>query len=338
MNITFLKDNVLIEQKVALFLQEWDNNQDFFNAKTSGSTGKPKNVTIKKEHAIQSCKNTAAKLNLLKKENALLCLDLDTIGGKMMLIRSIILNLNLFVTEPSANPLLDCTEKIDFIALVPLQLQAVLNEDSPRIRAIKNVIIGGGVISNSLQKQLKNEKITVFQTYGMTETISHIALRKLGEETEECFETLSTIEISSEEDRLKINAPLIGVHNLLTNDMVEIKDSKHFKWIGRADFVVNSGGVKLHPEQLTQKLEGKIPESFFISGTPDEKLGQKLIIVIQSEVQEKYCFKKFYSSLGKYEIPKEAWFISNFSFTASAKINQSETLKQTDVAGIREVL
>ncbi len=338
MQITFLDDNVILKQKVASFVTTWNENSDFFLTNTSGSTSQPKQISIKKKHAIQSARNTANKLNLKRGDKALLCLDLETIGGKMMLVRALVLDLDLYVITPSANPLKFVDEKIDFIALAPIQLHEVLRQNSDALGNIKNIIVGGGTISKSLETALFKKKMTVYQTFGMTETITHFALRKMGYETEEYFEILENVSISSEEGRLKIHAPMIGVEHLVTNDIVEIIDPLHFKWLGRADFVVNSGGVKLHPEMIQEKLESKVMVPFFLTGISDELLGEKLVIVYNSEEKDEYCSKDFYSGLSKYEIPKEAWFIDPFQFTASEKINRIETLKHVDESRIRKIL
>ena len=207
MNPIFLTHNAQIIESVLTFINEWDNDLDFFIAKTSGSTGVPKEIKILKKHAIQSSLNTAEALNLQKGDNAFLCLSPDTIGGKMMIVRSIVLNLQLIIGDINANPLENCDSKIDFIAIVPLQLKELMEHSVDKLRSIQHIIVGGGIISEQLESQLIQHNLTVYQTFGMTETISHIALKKVGVDGTNHFKVLPNIEITERNSQLEIHAP-----------------------------------------------------------------------------------------------------------------------------------
>lgn len=337
MNPIFLTHNDELIQTVVSFINEWENDLDFFITQTSGSTGNPKEVKVLKKHAIQSCHNTEEALNIQKGDKALLCLNPETIGGKMMIIRAIVLNLELYVTDAKANPIQFNNHCFDFIAIVPLQLQAIITECPDKIKNIKNVIVGGSVISSELESALIKQNITVFQTFGMTETISHIALKKVGEQGSEYYTVLPNIAISTSQDQLIIDAPTLGVSNLLTTDRIELININQFKWLGRSDFVINSGGIKIHPEQVEQILSEKISEPFFVTGINDEKFGQKLIVAIQSQPNSYYSKKSIYSSLPPFHIPKEVWFFDTFEWTKSNKINRKQTLTNFNAREVQQI-
>lgn len=333
----FLTHNEELIKSIVSFINEWENDLDFFIAKTSGSTGIPKEIKIQKKHAIQSSLNTAEALSLQKKDKALLCLNPDTIGGKMMIIRSLVLDLQLYVSDINSNPFEKLDEEFDFVALVPLQLHTILLNSAEKLSTIKNTIVGGGIISSELEQLLFKYKSTVYQTFGMTETISHIALRRIGFNGSENYQVLPNISISVNNNQLEVNAPTIGVNHLLTTDCVEIIDETHFKWLGRTDFVVNSGGIKIHPEEVESQLSTLIDVPFFVTGIDDEKFGQKLIIVIQDSQSTIYSEKSFYTSLPLYHIPKEVWFIDTFEWTKSNKINRKQTLLNNNATGIQQI-
>lgn len=338
MNIHFLTNNEEIQHKVASFIYEWENDLDFFETETSGSTGIPKKIKIQKQHAIASSKLTGELLHLQKGEKAFLCLHPSTIGGKMMIIRSLVLDLDLFVGDISSNPFDNIAESFDFVALVPLQLQTILTHSPSALKKIKNIIVGGGVISSALENELKTHQLTVFQTFGMTETISHIALKKVGFHGESDYQTLPGVKIEAINQRLKIQFPAIGIHELLTNDVVEITAPNRFKWIGRSDFVINSGGVKIHPEALEKQLETTINAPFFITGISDDLLGEKCVLIVEGVENNLFTHKKRYAHLAKYSLPKEVYFLAQFVYTESGKINRGATLKTIHAARLRPIL
>lgn len=337
LNPIFLTHNVQIIESVVSFINEWNNDLDFFVTKTSGSTGIPKEIKLLKKHAIQSSLNTAEALSLQKGDHAFLCLSPDTIGGKMMILRSIVLELQLIVGDVCSNPLENCDSAIDFMAIVPLQLKELIEHSIDKLHSIKHIIVGGGIISEQLEHQLVENNLTVYQTFGMTETISHIALKKVGLKGTKHFEVLPNIEIAETNGQLEIHAPSLGVNHLLTTDCIELIDPTHFNWLGRTDFVINSGGIKIHPEEIEKLLSKRIPIPFFIAGVEDEKFGQKVIIVIEQPFSNAFTLKSFYSSLPSYHIPKEVWFFESFEYTQSSKINRVLTMKNKHAARIQQI-
>lgn len=339
MKLTFLTNNEKIKIQVATFLELLTSNSSHFEAKTSGSTGKPKTISIKKEFAFNSAKATLDFLNIKEQDNALLCLSTDTIGGKMMLVRAQFHNLHLIVVEPSANPLKNISESIDFMAIAPIQLHSILEENPEKLKSIRSIIVGGGMISDSTIELLKQHQIAVYQTFGMTETISHIAIRKVGFENEEYYTTLENIYVYEENNQLIIKAPMLGIDALATNDLVELKNEHQFKWMGRADFVINSGGVKIQIEALENELHQKIKNRFFITSGKDERLGQKVMLVVEGAPVRELEQKSFYSFLkNKYHVPKEIVFVEHFEYSKSDKINRIASLIAVKNGDFKQVL
>lgn len=326
-----LKDNDIISEEllnsIHEFIAEWNNSSDHIEVHTSGSTGKAQKIFLKKNHCINSAHKTIDYLNINKGSTAALCLSTTTIAGKMMVIRSIVGDLNLRVLPVNSNPLKDVDGTIDFIALVPLQLQTILTESPEKLKSISKIIVGGGRISKQLEDLLIENELTVYHTYGMTETISHVAMRKVGIQHTEHFEALPGISFTQKNENLVIHYPEIDQKEIQTTDRVKLIDNQHFIWLGRTDFVINSGGIKFQAEEIERKLEAYISEPFFISGIEDDKLGEKLILIIESE--DKFHFDKnnWEEALSKFEIPKEIFILPKFIYTASGKINRIETKK-----------
>ncbi|HZX74779.1 MAG TPA: AMP-binding protein, partial [Cyclobacteriaceae bacterium] len=245
------------EKSTLGFCYDWLIGKNEFTLSTSGSTGTPKPITLKRKQMEASATLTIEALKLNNFSSALICLDTKYIAGQMMLVRSFINGMNIIATEPTANPFKNISQSIDFTALVPYQVEAILHEgNSANLDALKCCIIGGATISESLKKKLKEIKSPMFATYGMTETISHIALQKLnGDDANENFHVLGDTKISQDERGcLMIDADYLD-DQVITNDLVTITDAKHFTWLGRFDNVINSGGVKVSPESIETKIE-----------------------------------------------------------------------------------
>jgi len=331
MNVHFLENDILFEHQLTKFSNHWLNDYSFFETTTSGSTGEPKQIRIKKKHAIASAWATIRFLELKSSYNALLCLNLETIGGKMMWIRSFVNNMNLYVIYPCANPLKNINTNIDFIALAPLQLYSILTETPEKLSSIKRIIVGGGEVSTKTIDLLKKHKLTVYQTFGMSETISHIALRKIGLQTQTYYTVLDHVSISTENEQLCIHAPKIGIERLLTNDRITQINQRQFIWHGRVDFVINSGGVKIQIEELEHCLSLYITEQFFVFPQKDEKLGEIVVLIVEGEVVEAYKNKQFYNFLSnRYHIPKKISFLKEFLWTKSNKINRIASFNVID--------
>lgn len=338
MPIEFETSDLSLIDNVNAFVDDWNSISDQITVQTSGSTGKPKSITLLKELMIASANATGTFLGLKPGDTALLCLSPDTIGGKMMLVRSIVLDLQLIVVDVDSSPLKLISKSIDFAAMVPMQVQKCITENPEKLALLEQLIIGGAPVSEALITQLEGVEANIYHTFGMTETISHIALRKLNHPLEAHFNLLPNIKIQvNEESCLLINAPQLGVLNLQTNDLVELIGSTKFRWLGRKDFVINSGGIKLHPEEIESKLSKSIQVPFFVSGLQDERLGEKLVLHVEQDSPISITKSEFSTILGKHQIPKEIYYYSTFQFTKSGKIDRLATIKKsTSVA--REVL
>lgn len=318
-----------LQKQYLNFIHEWNTNK-LISVRTSGSTGEAKEIHFKKEQLILSATKTINFFNLSPGTKALLCLSMNTIAGKMMIARSIVGNWNLHIKEAISNPLCDSNEAFDFAAFVPIQIQKIIEEDVHKLKEIKTIIVGGAPISPALENLLKLHKITAYQTFGMTETVSHIALRKIGFDSEKNYTTLNGISVSEIDDKLIIHYPEMQKDYFLTNDIVRIISTNQFEWLGRADFIINSGGVKLNPELIEQKLTKIFSQPFFITGIPDEKLGTKLALVIENFKGMEITKHQLIEPLEKFELPKVYTILDSFIKTESGKINRIETLKKID--------
>lgn len=329
LNINKLSFHTGFEKKVENFLEEWISDGEMVKVQTSGSTGVPKIFDIEKKKMINSAVMTCNFLGLKQGDKALLCLPVEYISGKMMIVRSMERKLKLIVTEPSLNPLVNLKEEIDFCAMTPLQVENSLDQ----LHLIKNLIIGGAAVSESLKNKILQMNLKssnrIFETYGMSETLSHIGLKQLMPEFEDYFNVFENVSISLDERGcLTLFAPNVNDEVLKTNDLVEIKNDKQFRFLGRIDNVINSGGAKIFPEALETLVKKEIPNEAIFVGLPDESLGQKLILVVEGkeseEVRKKISQiifeKKFYK-------PKEIIFINTIPRTPNGKVNRIELHK-----------
>jgi O-succinylbenzoic acid--CoA ligase len=328
--IALYYDDTSRKEDVTSFIKSWGNNEKVITIYTSGSTGKPKNIELAKEKMQISARKTLEYFKIEKGSSALLCLSLETIAGKMMLVRSLIGELKLHVVTVSTNPILALKNPIDFVALVPMQLEAAVDTAVEKLKSIKTILVGGASVSEELIQKLKDKKITVFQSYGMTETISHVAIRKIGFETEEYYEALPGITFSSDEQCLIIDYPEVLSEKLRTNDCVNLIDSKHFQYLNRYDFIINTGGIKVNPEEIELKLKPLLKQAFFIWFVKDVHLGQKIVLVVQEKVNLKLKKKDFTHYLNKYEIPKNYCQIKDFVLSKSQKIDRINTMQTID--------
>lgn len=315
---SYIKEGDIYEQAIGEFLLDWFDNKEYIEMTTSGTTGLPKLVRLEKQAMIHSALATGDFFGLEPGNKALLCLPTQFIAGKMMLVRSFILGLDIDVVSPSLDPLALNTTQYDFVAMVPLQVQKSIEG----LKNVKKLIIGGAKLDSALEEQLLPLKTEIYETYGMTETITHIAAKRLGEKV---FSVLPNVTISTD-DRgcLVISVPTISDVPIVTNDLVEIIRENQFIFLGRIDNVINSGGVKLIPEQIEAKLIGKIEARFFVTGIPDSVLGEKLILVIEGEKQD--FAPDFFDVLTKYEKPKEIVFVPKFKENENGKLLRKPSL------------
>ncbi|MDO9275937.1 MAG: AMP-binding protein [Lutibacter sp.] len=318
-----------ISVEVANFLRNWFDATAFVEVKTSGSTGNPKIIQLQKEQMINSAIATGDYFNLPQNTTALLCLSANYIAGKMMLVRALTLGWYLDVVAPTSNPLKNSDKNYDFSAMVPMQLLNSLED----IHKIKKLIVGGGTVSNELLSKIQEVETEIFATYGMTETITHIAVKKFNViasgAKQSNYKILPNIKISIDHRGcLVIDAPTISVEKVITNDLVEIISPTEFKWLGRIDNVINSGGIKLIPEQIEEKLAEIIENRFFVAGKKDAALGEKLILIIEGIKNEDLLKRiQHLKLLSTYEIPKEIYFLEKFIETQTNKIDRTKTLR-----------
>ena len=303
------------------FLDEWNNPKNTVEVQTSGSTGVPKCIQVEKQRMLNSARITCDFLGLEAGDTALLCMPLDYIAGKMVVVRSIERQLRLTTVEASGHPLKNITNSFDFAAMVPMQVYNSLQvpEEREKLRTIKHLIIGGGPINDDLQQQLSRFPNNVWSTYGMTETLSHIALRRLnGENASLWYTPFSTVSISLNANGcLVIEAPLLHEGRLETHDRAEIRDGK-FRILGRLDNVINSGGIKIQAEEVEEKLRPHIKMPYLISKCRDEKFGE--VVVLLTECPDLSLVKAICCDiLPKFWQPKYYLYTSHIPLTGTGK-------------------
>ena len=273
------------------FLAQWNDTSDVIEVHTSGSTGKPKRLLVEKRRMVNSARITCDFLGLKEGDSALLCMPLDYIAGKMVVVRSLVSHLHLISVTPSSHPLKDVTQPIDFAAMVPLQVYSSLQEPAERERllSIRHLIIGGGAIDDSLESQLQQFPNAVWSTYGMTETLSHIALRRIsGENSSLWYSPLDGVDVSLSSDScLEIYAPQVNPEKLHTNDIAELRTlpdgSKEFRILGRKDNVIDSGGIKIQAEEVERLLRPHLSCGFMITKVSDARLGEAVTLLVESD-------------------------------------------------------
>lgn len=315
------------KQAVENFLNLWSNNDSSIKIHTSGSTGKPKEIEISKAAMIESAKATGAFFNFKSSQRSLLALNASYVAGMMQIVRAIVFDMELVVVPVGSNPLqYSSLGKLDFAAFVPLQVAAILEDNQTKMvyEKIRNVIIGGAPINESLNQSIGVLSNHSFATFGMTETISHIALRAI-ENDNKIYKALPGVHFFIKGDGcLQIKVPRISKNDISTTDRVNLISDNAFEWLGRSDFVINSGGVKIQPELVENKLSSLIKNSYYISSVPDNKLGSSVVLYIESEDFKKgelnRLIKNMQLILGPYEVPKRVLFEPNFSRTLSGKI------------------
>ena len=305
------------------FLLDWFSDQPDILLQTSGSTGEPKQILASKTMLLASAMTTVKAFNLQPTEQALLCLPVRYIAGKMMLIRALLAGLWIDVIEPTT--MLKVFKTYDFTAMTPHQLRNSLDH----IEQFKQIIVGGAPVDDSLRSALKGHTSMIYSSYGMTETYSHVALQNLSA-GETYYTAVDHVRFSMHGDALVIHAPHIGIEKLITTDCVDLKSSTQFLWKGRSDHVINSGGIKLHPEQIEKALSAIISVPFFVFGKPDKRLGQSLSIVFEGhKPNEIETMVLNLDTLSKYEKPKDYFVLSQFVRT-NGKILRNQTIQTID--------
>ncbi|SIT76957.1 AMP-binding protein [Pontibacter indicus] len=332
------------EAKTLEFCRDWLNGVQEFPIQTSGSTGVPKQIALTRKQMEISARRTIKLLHLKADEHMLICLNTEYIAGLMMIVRGLLADMQMTIVEPVGNPLTlaPADEAYHFSSFVPMQLQTILHENGgslERLNNMKAILVGGAPVSFALQRELQLLRVPVYHTYGMTETASHIALRLLnGPDAADYYETIEGVTIGQDNRGcLTITADITSNETLVTNDIVEILTPTRFRWIGRADNTINTGGVKVQTETVEVAVSEAMADlenapRFFVASQPDELLGEKVILVLEGnslpEETEQLVLDKMRSLLHKFEMPKDVYYSPAFSETPTGKVSRLRTMQK----------
>jgi len=316
-------------QTVINFIEEWESYSTFISISSSGTTGTPKTIEFSKKQVETSARKTGQFFNFKKGETVLLNLSPKFVAGKLMIVRAILHEMKIVVAPLNSNPLKGITllDEIKFGAFVPYQVLEILKDDASKLayEKIKNVIIGGAEISRELEKQIAQLSNKNYATFGMTETLTHFALRLIDGKTD-FYSCLPGISINKDERGcLTIEPNDILPERLVTNDCIELIDNNHFKWKGRIDNVINSGGVKIFPETDEKIMEHLFEENrFYLSSKKSEKFGKEIILILEGniwdEIRQQNILSEIKKLIPEYHAPKSILFLDKFEETGNGKI------------------
>ena len=318
--------------QIADFLAEWFDGSDTLQVHTSGSTGTPKQLRVEKQRMMNSAMLTLSFLHLREEDTAMLCMPLQYIAGKMVVVRALVGGLNLIPVAPCGHPMQSLSQTPVFSAMIPMQVFNSLQvpEEAEKLSRIRHLIIGGGAVDEELRKQLHSFPHAVWSTYGMTETLSHIALRRInGLKASEWYTPFSNVSLTLSADQtLIIDAPLVSPIRLVTNDIVEFNPQGQFRILGRKDNTINTGGVKVQIEQVEARLKPLLPFAFQITAAPDSKFGEHIVLLVQSEnpVTEENLHEAF-RQLPPYWRPKQIICLPQLPLTGSGKPDRATARK-----------
>ncbi|WP_028911808.1 AMP-binding protein [Prevotella sp. MA2016] len=308
------------------FLDEWNNESAYVEVKTSGSTGEPKRMLVEKRRMLNSARITCDFLGLKPGDTALLCMSTDYIAGKMMVVRAIERGLKLIEVPPTGHPLNNSQlstlhSPLSFAAMVPMQVYNSLQvpEEKERLKQIRHLIIGGGAIDEAMEKELRTFPHAVWSTYGMTETLSHIALRRIsGPEASEWYTPFPTVKLSqTAEGCLVIDAPEVCAQTLITNDIVTFSPTGQFRIVGRKDNVICSGGIKIQIEEVERQLKPHMRVPYIITKRRDEKFGEVVVLLTEGSTAEAKAICE--AHLQKYHQPKDYVHVAQIPLTETGK-------------------
>ena len=312
------------------FLGEWFSGKTRFEIKTSGTTGSPKIESFSREAFITSAQITINTFDLAKGDTLLMCLPMHFVAGKMMLIRAIIGRMKIRAIQPSLNPVKDLIYPVEFAAFTPHQLNTILKINPNKMGLIEKAIIGGSPVSSELKNQLGDFKTKLFETFGMSETLTHVAIKAInGTSKSDYFKVLKGFNINVDENnRLIIEADHLKNSPLLTSDIVEMIDSENYRWLGRSDDVINSGGIKLFPVSIENRISAQIDREIIIGKRSDENFGEVVILFIEGEPFNENRLAELNIELtkllDKFEVPKEIIFKTEFPRNKNGKVIRSE--------------
>lgn len=308
-----------LEDEGRMIIREWLNTSNKIQFKTSGSTGIPKEINYPKKWILASVEKTASFFQIKTGNTVLLCLPSVFVAGKMMWLRSFIQKWRLLIVEPKALPIIP-EENIDFAAFTPLQVEHLLRQNKSALERIDKAIIGGGILNLALANKLAEVNTLFYATYGMTETLTHVATSLIEKNVSEIVYTaFEGVSLQTDESGLlRIQVSYFDDLNLDTNDIVVKRDERRFVFIGRADRIINSGGKKINPEELESRLEGKISMPFYFCAKVDPSLGEALVMMIESEHYDSIA--SLFDDWPRIERPKEIHFREKFRYTATGKL------------------
>lgn len=325
-----LSDEEVALRPVYAFLARWFSSSTFMEVQTSGSTGVPKRIKVEKTLMIRSAVRTCEFLGLKSEDTALLCMDMRYIGAMMMVVRALVADMRLVVRQATGNPLRGVNERIDFLSVVPMQLFNTLQvaDEWECMISIPYIIIGGGMVDKKMCDALKDVEGKVYSTYGMTETLSHIALRKInGSDASECFLPLRGVDVSlSQQNTLVIKDNFLGGKEFVTNDVGEVFDDGSFVISGRVDNVINSGGIKIQIEKDEILLAPYIDGLFALSALPDVRLGEALVLLVEDrcEMKNEDLMEIGRRCLPRYHEPKHIIRVKEIPMVGNSKIDRTE--------------
>jgi O-succinylbenzoic acid--CoA ligase len=315
-------------EEAVVFLSAWDEGANEFSVQSSGSTGEPKTIQLERKWMEWSALQTAKYMHPKENETIYCCLPLNKVGGLMVLVRSKVWGINLIVKEAQGNPLSEYIDA-DIISVTPYQMQNILSSEPSRIHLerFREVLIGGAEIPEGLELQLRSidSKCQIRQSYGMSETYSHVAVRSInGLEKSKWFTPLENIEIRRDSDGSAVIFSPFNPEGLHTNDLIELDEFGRFQVLGRKDFVVNSGGVKLQIEAIEKAIHEKHPEisKFAISSVKDERLGEKLVLVCEKKAQIEQYDLSFLKEINIYSVPREIIEIKELPYNEGGKLDR----------------
>lgn len=325
------------ETEVIEFCQSWNAGNEWFEFHTSGSTGHPKAIRIHRDQMLHSAQLTGQWLGLQAGNTALLCLPVKFIGGAMVLVRALVWDLELVIIEPSNQPEIPTDFSFHLTSLVPPQLQYILQNESLCLpfQQAKGVLVGGAAISIDIENLAKQQVFPIYLTYGMTETVSHIAYRPISLEIDEYLRPLPGVELKlNQEACLCIKSSVTSNAWIETNDVAELREDQSFRILGRKDFIINSGGMKLMPSLIEKHIqayffENGLSNRSFVAGIPDKLYGQIAVLFIESQVNlaldaplRQYLLRHLSSK----QIPKLIIYLPNFLFNSNGKLDNLKTV------------
>ncbi len=319
------------------FCGQWLSGEKEFKLKTSGSTGKPKLISVTRGQMEASAKGTQNFLGTTYRTRIWNCLNPEFIAGKMNLVRAMVWGCSIYCEKPSNNPLEKSSDFLPtFTTLVPMQIDSLLSAPG-KLSGLQHILIGGAPTDQNLRNKIAESRIPAWQTFGMTETVSHFAMARITPFPLK-YHVLPGTEIGvSDQDTLWVKSPMSNMESIQSNDVVNVVSPTEFYWIGRSDFVVNSGGIKLHPEELESKIQSILGKDFknrfFLFGRKDPKLGERLCMLIEDsegEVNIEQTFQTIKDSLGSIQSPKKVFFLSEFEETQSGKLNRKATIARLE--------